>query len=413
MQAPDFQLERVRIPVELIAASQDGQNFPVMGGILLTVGEADLKAGNWLVGDRMLARLTLCPFHNFNNPGGYDYVMSQAEQGVYARAYVSTQDQLLKLAPTPKQGPEWWFRSLRHQLDKFRQDALFWLKENAGFQVSGFYAALLLGYRHQVPKEMLELVNRAGVTHLLAISGLHLGMVAFAIFWLTCWFIRSCFPLLLQKTSDRRFALWTAFVFALFYAFIGGLALPTWRAAIMLFLAGVAIHHSRQPDSPSLLAAAAMVILIISPNSIKQVSLQLSFAAMIGIFLIYPRVKGIETKLAAADSSARKILFRLIKPFLSAFLLSASVSVMALPVTAYHFHGVSVSSFLANTVLVPLVGFVSLPIGLLSLALLAVSETAAGSLLKLGGLSVEFCERLIAWFGNLSWGFVRGWGLFL
>ena len=405
-QAPDFLLDRVRIPVELTDVLQDGKDFPVEGGILLTIGEPDVKPGSWLVGDRMLARLTLSPFHNFNNPGGYDYVLNQAEQGLYARAHVASQDQLLKLAPTTRSGLVRWIRAMQRRLDGFRQNALFWLREKTHPRVSSFYAALLLGYRRQLPKDQLELVNRAGVTHLLAISGLHLGMVAFAVFWLTRWFVRLCFPLLLQKTSDHRFALWLACLSALLYAFIGGLALPTWRAAIMLFLAGLAIHQSRQPEPASLLAAAAMAILLIAPHAIKQVSFQLSFAAMIGIFLIYPRLKIIEAKLTAADSPAQKILARFFRPFLSAFLLSLSVSAMALPLTAYHFHGVSLSSLLANTVLTPLVGLVALPIGLLSLALFAISQSAAGILLQLGGLTIQLCDRLITWFGNLSWGFV-------
>lgn len=405
-QAPDFHLDRVRIPLELLGVMQDGKEFPVVGGILLTIGESELKPGSWLVGDRMLARLTLSPFHNFNNAGGYDYVLSQAEQGLYARAHVASQEELLKLAPTQRSGPARWLLAIQRRLDAFRQTALFWLREKAQRRISSFYAALLLGYRRQLPKEQLELVNRAGVTHLLAISGLHLGMVAVAVFWLTHWFVRLCFPSVLQKTSDHRFALWIAFVAALLYAFIGGLALPTWRASIMLFLAGVAIHQCRQPDPPSLLAAAAMIILLIAPHAIKQVSFQLTFAAMIGIFLIYPRLKIIETKLVEADSPARKILAILVRPFLSAFLLSLSVSAMVLPLTAYHFHGVSLSSWFANTLLTPLVGLVALPIGLLSLALLTVSESVAGILLQLGGLVIQCCDRLITWFGNLSWGFV-------
>lgn len=406
MQAPEFHPDKVRIPIRLIGVLQDGSYFPVAGGILLTMWKTEVEPGSWLVGDRMLARLTLSRFHNFNNPGGYDYVRSQAEQGLYARAYISSQGQLLKLAPTQRAGPTRWFGAAQRRLDRFRQNALFWLKGNALPRVSAFYAALLLGYRQQLPKELLESVTRAGVNHLLAISGLHLGMVACTVFWLTRWFIRLCFPLFLQKTGDHHIALWIAYLSALLYAFIGGLALPTWRASIMLCLAGLAIHQGRQPDPPSFLAAAAMAILIIAPNSIKQVSFQLSFAAMIGIFLIYPRLRPIETKLTTTGSATGKMFARFSQPFLSAFLLSLAVSIMALPLTAYHFHGVSLCSLAANTVLVPLVGFTALPVGLLSLALFPVSEGMAAIVLKLGGLSIELCEKLITWFGSLSRGFI-------
>ncbi|MGA7874996.1 MAG: DNA internalization-related competence protein ComEC/Rec2 [Desulfoferrobacter sp.] len=404
IRPPDYYPDKILLPVRLQQVITKEESFPVRGSIIVTLGRADLKPGTWLTGDRLLARVHLKPFHNFNNPGSYDYVRSQAERGFYGRAYVPDDGLLLKLAPLRNLSSI--FSYFTKPLDRFRQEALMWLKANESSDVAAFYSALLLGYRHQLTDQWREHLNRAGVTHLLAISGLHLGMVSLAVFWLTSQFIRLLAPSVLQTTSDRRIALWIAFLFALMYAFVGGLALPTWRAAIMLLLICCAIYFYRPPDPATLLAAAALFILLISPNFLQQVSFQLSFAAMIGIFLFFPRFHKIEKHLFPLDHDGSFRLTSISKPFLNALLLSAAVTITVAPIIAHHFNGISVAALFANTLLVPVIGFLVLPIGLMSLVLFALNETLAIYLLKVGGWLVDLCQHVILWFSNLSWSFI-------
>lgn len=405
-QSPDFYPDKMRLPLRLNRIITAAGCFPVEGGVLLTLKQNELKPGAWLIGDELSGRMTLKPFHNFNNPGGSDYVSSRAERGFYARAYASNDKLLIKLAAQPTHKCLYVFKFLRRRLDRFRQEALLWLKKNETPDVAAFYAALLLGYRHQMSTQWVEHLNRAGVTHLLAISGLHLGMVSVAIFWLTSRFIRLLFPSVLQKTSDRRIALWAALFFALIYAFIGGLALPTWRAAIMLLLVCGAVYSYRYPDPPSLLAAAALIILLISPTILRQISFQLSFAAMIGIFLFFPRFQKIEMRLFPFEYDSRPLLHKFLKPFLDAFFLSAAATVTVFPLIACHFNGVSISGLIANTLLVPIIGLLVLPIGLTSLMAFALNETLAVMVLNAGGWLVALCQHIILWFSELSWAYI-------
>ena len=404
IQPPDYYPDRVLLPLQVQQVITKKGTSPVQGGVLLTLGTTELKPGTWLEGDRLLARIHLRPFHNFNNPGSYDYIRSQAERGFYGRAYVADGGLLLKLAPDSSLSS--FFRYVTQPIDRFRQKALMWLKANESPDVAAFYSALLLGYRHQLTSDWREHLNRAGVTHLLAISGLHLGMVSLAAFWLACRFIRWFFPFALQAKSDRRIALWIAFLFALIYAFMGGLALPTWRAAIILLLICCAIYFFRHPEPATLLAAAALFILLVSPNFLQQVSFQLSFAAMIGIILFFPRFHKIGRHLFPLEHDGRGLLPGISKPFLNALLLSASVTLTVVPIIAYHFSGISLAALFANTLLVPVIGFLVLPIGLIGLATFAVNETLATFLLKAGGCLVSLCQQVILWFSSLSWSYI-------
>jgi len=405
-QSPDFYPDKVRLPLRLHRIVTAAGCFPVEGGVLLTLKQDEPKPGVWLIGDELAGRMTLKPFHNFSNPGGYNYASNRAESGFYARAYAANDKLLIKLAAQPVNRFLYLPKCLRQHLDRFRQEALLWLKKNEAPDVAAFYAALLLGYRHQLSIQWVEHMNRAGVAHLLAISGLHLGMVSVAIYWLASRLIRLFFAAFLQKTSDRRMAVWAALSFALIYAFIGGLALPTWRASIMLLLVCGAVYWYRYTDSPSLLAAAAMIILIIFPNALRQISFQLSFAAMIGIFLFFPRFQKIRMRLLPFKHDSRLPLDRFFRPFLDAFFLSAAATMTVLPLTAYHFNGVSISGSIANTVLVPLIGLLVLPIGLTSLMVFALNESLAVVLLSMGGRLVACCQHIILWFSDLAWAYI-------
>jgi competence protein ComEC len=96
---------------------------------------------------------------------------------------------------------------------------------------------------------------------------------------------------------------------------------------------------------------------------------------------------------------------RVVRPFEDVFLMSVAVNAMVLPLTIYIFHGFSAAGFVANIVLVPLVGWVVLPLGLASLAIYAISASAALPVLKLAGLSIWICKAVIAWFSSCSWAF--------
>ena len=186
--------------------------------------------------------------------------------------------------------------------------ALHWLRTSLDPDTAAFYAALLLGYQRLLSPAWQEHLARVGVSHLLSIGGMHLGFFSMAVFWLVRFLIRTFRPSILQHTSDRMLALWPALAAAVLYALVAGFSVPPiWRSTLMLTLCLTAACSYRSPDQLSVLAAAALVILAADPNSLQQISFQLTFACMFAIFTLYPRFESLHlTKTLPVLSRTRR-----------------------------------------------------------------------------------------------------------
>jgi competence protein ComEC len=405
---PEPVADKVRLDLRLERALTDQGSFPLVGMVSLKLDEC---RGEWQPGEFVLARLTLRPFRGFKNPGAYDYERAQAERGLYASAFAADDRLLVKVGVRGTlPGAHAW--SLVAPLERFRRNALQWLQASLPAPAAAIDGALLLGFRTQIGRDTEDEWNRAGVTHLLSISGQHLGLVALAAFWLLRRLARVP-SVLLERTSDQHLALWGALGVSLTYAALGGLALPTWRSAIMLTLFFLALSVDRASDLVSALAAAALIILALWPASLRQPSFQLSFAALGGIFLLYPRFARLRAALwrraaarAALRQQRRQWLRLLAKPFVEAFWVSLAANTLVVPLVAYHFHGISLVGLAANAVVVPLVGFAVLPLGLLSLGLFALHPGIASLAIVPQGWAVDLCQRLISWCAGLSWAYL-------
>lgn len=396
----DFFAHKTRFILELEAALVDGQKIPVQGGVQLSVGQTDRV---WAVGTVVLAPLTLKQFHNFGTPGAFDYAWFRGARGIYARAYLKTDAELTRCRSSGAGLIQRSTVAMAAAIDRYRQRLRQWIQGRIDRDSAVLAQALLLGYRHEIEPDFRDALSRAGVNHLLAISGLHLGLVALGLFYLGRKTAGWVLPHLLRRSSDRPPAWGAALIGALLYALISGLALPTWRAAVMLTLLATAILNYRQPDQPTFLAAAAFLMLVYDPNALWMVSFQLSFASFAGILLVFPRFQPILGRLEAVLSTWPS---RWLKPIVSAFFISLAVNVVILPILAYDFHGISIAGFFANAVLVPLVGFLVLPLGLLSVVLFPISPVIADPLLILDGRLLAIVRHLIYWIGGFNWSFV-------
>ncbi len=404
---PDFYPDKIRFTLRLQSALVEGETVPVDGGVLLTIARTRMEHAGWVPGDRVLARLTLKRFSNFNNPGGYDYVRSQAERGLYARASFQDDRFLVRLAPE-RESP---FHSLLHRarggLDRFRQDALFWLRDSLPDPAeASFYAALLLGYQQFLSSAWKEDLSRVGITHLLSISGMHLGLVSMFTFWICRRLVRVLNPSVLRRFADKHIALWPALFSAVLYAFIAGFGTPPiWRSLLMLSICLGAALCYRHADALSVLAATALIILTIDPASLRQISFQLTYACMAAIFIIYPKFERFRLSGLHPAFARQRLLGKILRPFEEAFWVSVAVNILVLPLTVFYFQGFSLAGFAANIVLVPLVGFLVLPPGLVALAVFAVNAPLALPILKFGAWWLGISQDLILFFSHLSWAY--------
>lgn len=201
--------------------------------------------------------------------------------------------------------------------------------------VSGYITALLTGDKSPLPTGLYTAFQRAGIAHVVAVSGLHLT------------FLFGLFTALFGKQS--RFGGILGILLAFFYAAMVGYTPSALRSVLMIGLLFLAPITGREEDKPTTLSAVLAFLLFLCPYAARSVSLQLSFAAMAGIYLLSGKLS--EQWLTRLPKW-RSLPWRLIKGALVFLLTSLSVTLGALlftsPLTAIHFHTVSLVGVLTN-----------------------------------------------------------------
>jgi len=357
---PAVRFDRERLLLAVDSLSRDSVSHPVHGRIRLTVmGPVRLEPG-----DRVTFAARIKPFRNFRNPGGFDYRRYMAFQGIDGSAWVRA-EALKQDGYLPRTAAGRWIQGIRRRLSR--------LIDAAGGEKSAdekaVLKALVYGDRSGIDSELRQRFNRAGVGHLLAISGLHVGIVASVAFGCLCWIFSFC-PPLLWRGWGRRWAAAAALVPVLAYGILAGLSPSTQRAEIMVAVFLTALILGRGHDILNTLALAAMLILAIYPPALFSISFQLSFAAVLAIVYGFEKIAPVRP---AADSTASRIGRWLIR----FALVSALAIAGTLPVALFHFNQTSTVGMAANLFLVPLVGFVAVPAGLLSALAAVFSPTVS------------------------------------
>lgn len=297
----------------------------------------------------------LKPIHGLMNPGGYDFESTMWQQGVVARGWVvhpkneSTKNSWIaaqKLAEASHFSISAWRENLRQ----------YWTSQFANSPNLGVYLALLLGDRSGLSPEQWQRFQQTGTIHLMAISGLHIGIAAgigaFLAGLLWQWGIRL-FPrkpwLWLHGTPKVQWMAVGALGFATGYALLAGFSIPTQRAWLMV-VAMLLFVWIRRPFQPwSALALAALLVLLWQPASVLSPGFWLSFMAVALIFVVlfHPKIKPLK--------NWQKLL-----------VIQFVLTVGLLPLLAYYFHQFPLVSFFANLVAVPAVSLVGLPLLLLT-----------------------------------------------
>ncbi len=405
----EFYPDKVRLPLRLTAVLADNRQFPLDLGVLLTLSTKNggPPATSWLPGDRLLLRVALKPFRSFKNPGAFDYVRYQAGKGFQAQAYVRDEHYLVKILPEDLGiFPISAMYSMRRGIEQFRQEALHWLRRTLDPDSAAFYASLVLGYQQFMDRRWQDLINRTGLNHLLSISGLHLGLVSLFVFQLVRILVRSLHPAILNRVSDKQIAVWPALGCAIVYAFLAGFGVPPiWRSVLMLAVCFGASFWYRSTDALTVLAFAALFILIADPGSFWQISFQLTFACVLAIVLVNPRFRNISVARLFPSLKPGSAAAWAISQFEDALRLSVAVNILVLPLAVFYFNGFSLAGFIANIILVPYVGFLILPWGLISVAAFAVNEAFAYPFAIAAQGLLWLCLRLIEFFGGFSWSY--------
>ena len=205
------------------------------------------------------------------NPGGYDFREYLLQRGVtvglFGGGILRVDDGIRSVWSVTAR--------VRHRLT----DGLI---RTMGEESGGYAAALLLGVRSLVPGEDREAFSRLGIAHLLSVSGFHVAVLAGLL---------SLLLRLLRAPGRLRLALLALFLGA--YCLLCGLGSPVIRASLLFLLADYGLLRCRQRQSLHLLSAACILTLLFSPAQLTGASFQMTYAALLGLVLVRPRIKSL------------------------------------------------------------------------------------------------------------------------
>ncbi|MGC9967600.1 MAG: DNA internalization-related competence protein ComEC/Rec2 [Syntrophobacteraceae bacterium] len=400
--------ERTRTSLRLLWAIKGDREIALNSGVLLGLPRKNPTNPSLFLepGDRVLFRGVLKRFRSYKNPGGFDYVLYQAERGLNAQCFLKDERFVIKLSPPPGTSPVSILNALRGRIELFRQKTLIWAQKSLDPAPAAFYAAMILGYKTLLDRNWQDHVHQTGLNHLLSVSGLHIGMVSMFVFSLVRLAVRSLRPSILNRMSDKQIALWPALATAVLYAFLAGFGAPTiWRSILTLAVFFGAAFWYRRADSLTVLALAALLILILDPDNLWQIPFQLTFGCVLAIIVIYPGFRKIRLHRIFPALEPNRTLGRIISQFEDAFWVSIAVNILLLPLIIFYFDGFALAGVAANILLIPYTGFVILPLGLFSVLIFALSETLAYPVLFVLNYLLWGALRFIEWFTGFTWSY--------
>ncbi len=266
-------VQRCRFILETEWLTRGAERVPCLGLLQVTVGgpPPDLR-----MGDRIRFSARIRPIHNFNNPGGFDYRRHMAFQKVWGSAFVRGETLVREEGASGS--------SAARMVTRLRQHIGALIAERSHGEATAVLKALVIGDSSGITPELREVFSRAGIAHLLSISGLHIGVVAAAAFFMARGLLARCRPLLWRAAVRKTSALF-AILPVLAYGVVAGMPPATARSVIMVLAALAALMVEREQDTLNALALAALIMLVLDPPILFAASFQLSFAAVGAIVL--------------------------------------------------------------------------------------------------------------------------------
>ena len=235
----------------------------------------------------------------YNNPGGFDYPSSLARNGIYYTINVKSADMIGILSRGTG-----IFRKIQDWRERIRQA---FLASTSG-DGSAIIQAMVLGEEGRLTDELRDRFMAAGVTHIISISGSHLGMVAVLCFGLIRWLLfmmpERFYHRLTLRTDPKIIAAWLTLPLVVFYTLLAGGQVATVRSLVMITAGLFAIILDRENALMHSLALAALFILISNPQAIFDISFQLSFLSVLVIGYIVSFWNELQLK---AETRFRKI----------------------------------------------------------------------------------------------------------
>lgn len=315
----------------------------------------------------------------YRNEESFNYKRHIYSKGIYGVCYIDRCDQYQILKSVNYNGIVGSIFKLRARAGNVAELSI---KDK---ETLSLFKALILGDRGGIDDEMEDILKKAGIYHILAVSGLHLGIVLIFFLILFKW-IKIVIPAsVIEKISHiapyTKLTSLFCIVPLMFYTILTGMRISTLRALIMITFGLIALYFDRLKDIYSVLAWAAMIILLQNPFSLFEVSFQLTFVATFGIiFYVDNRPKFFGNRPT-------------LRYCVDLFLMSIIAFIIIAPLCIFSFHYISFWGIIVTPIAIPLLTII-IPFGLV------------GILASLVNLSLA--KQIIAFTGYILWISIRG-----
>jgi len=329
------------------------------------------EAQGLLIGEKILIKKSLSTINPPKNPYQFDYKKYLEDQGVFKQVSIN-QNEFLKLKSRSFRLTSWAQRfriKVRSSLEK------------SGFNPTdiGMINALILGQRNGISQELLTNYTRAGAIHILAISGLHVGILL-AI-------LNVLLKPLDRIKQSRSFKLLISLVVLWAFAIIAGLSPSVVRAVTMFSAVALRLFGKRSSNLIQNLIISIFVLLLIRPKYLFEIGFQLSYLAVFAIVFIQPIL-----------NKLWQPYWVFIRYFWQLFTVSVAAQIGVLPLSLFYFHQFPGLFFVSNLVIVPLLGCL-LCTGILLIFLSLITRVPAVFVDYFGQL-IELMNNFVSWIAN-------------
>ncbi|NWH05674.1 DNA internalization-related competence protein ComEC/Rec2 [Desulfobacter latus] len=375
-----------------------------VGKLILTVYHDSLKqaAKPLLFGEHIIVTSKIRAIRNFSNPGGYDYKFRMRLKGITGSIYADSRT----IVQTGKLNRSFFaggMRFLQQTRDRFSnhvaQAAQNTDKSPPDFfssQARAVLAALVTGQKEMIHEKTRDNFSKAGLSHLLAVSGLHMSLVGLGFFSIFVFILNRKPAFVITGHAKKTAGVLTLLPLSA-YAFFAGFSPSTQRALIMAAVFLTSFLLEKEKDPLNTLYVAASLILLIDPGALFSISFQLSFTCVFFIisgFIFLGRTLGMPEN-------------KWIKKIGLTILTTVFAGIGSAPVTAFYFNMFSMVQMTTNLVMIPVIGFLCLPLGLAGLLSMDFGPGLAHLFLTLDIHILSHCLQVIHWIASFEWTWAR------
>ncbi len=366
------------LKVKHVESSRGWESIEGLSQVIVRQNFIDVTRGDWVL---LMGRLST--IRGFRTEGYIERIKRWKLQGIYTRITVPDGRYIVKLPPSNR-------GLFDSGIAKIRALAKAQLPLQGEKESIPVLWAILLGDKGSIPKEQREEFQRAGLSHVLVVSGLHVGLWATVCFFGIRWVLIGT-NLFWQKDRAQEISAAIACILVMLYIGITGFQVSATRAMIMALMFLLMSLIYRSGEKWNTLSFTALVLLAMDTHLLFSISFQLSFLAVAGLFWGNEiLIKPIQKKIAGAEYGEMDVKRRLIVYFLSLALISLSANIFLLPFLLKYFNQVPIVGIVSNIVVVPVLSTIVIPFGMAGILVSLLSKYIGSIILKVADQATLF-----------------------